>query len=52
VRIALRLWCCYGVVLELHGQNTLLLLSEHGSLEAIVCREVADSLEPEPEPEP
>ena len=38
---ALRLWLCYGVTLELHGQNTLLLLGPDGALSRLVCREVA-----------
>ena len=38
---ALRLWCCYGVTLELHQQNTLLVLDSRGAVTALVCREVA-----------
>lgn len=37
----LRLWCCYGVTLELHGQNTLVVLDARGMPHRIVCREVA-----------
>jgi siderophore synthetase component len=38
---ALRLWCCYGVTLELHQQNTQLVLGASGRLLSLVCREVA-----------
>ena len=38
---ALRLWICYGVTLELHPQNTLIILSSDGTLQRLVCREVA-----------
>lgn len=41
VGASLRLWLCYGVTLELHGQNTLLALDAAGGLAAVVCREVA-----------
>ena len=39
--VALRLWCCYGVTLELHGQNTLLSFAPNGELAFIICREIA-----------
>ena len=38
---AVRLWLCYGVTLELHQQNTLLLLGSDGRLRSLICREVA-----------
>ena len=41
VGASLRLWLCYGVTLELHGQNTLLALDETGTLQSLICREVA-----------